>query len=92
MAVSEYCVVRGQRQLFLDDVGVQQIENLVRTLHQPHKKGAVIRSSDPRHTIQTRNAPFWDPASACYKLWVTGLGKPFMLIGLHRNSVLVVGN
>ena len=36
-----------QRQLFLDDVGIEHLENLTRTLHQPSKKGAVVRSAEP---------------------------------------------
>jgi len=72
-ATDTFRVPPGQRQLFLDEIGVQGIDKLVKTLHQPEKKGAVIRSPDPRQTIQTRNAPFWDPASACYKLWVTSM-------------------
>ena len=47
----------GQRQLFLDDDAIAKIENLKRTLHQPEKRGAVIRSANPSQTIQTRTAP-----------------------------------
>ena len=53
-----------QRQLFLDDCGIAKIENLERTLHQPVKKGAVIRVdylAHPGITVQTRTAPVWDP-------------------------------
>ena len=33
----------SQRQRFLDDVDAAHIENLQQTMHQPDKKGAVIR-------------------------------------------------
>ena len=33
----------GQRQLFLDDVDLAAMNSLKRTMHQPSKKGAVIR-------------------------------------------------
>ena len=35
----------GQRQLFLDDVGIAKITGLKRTMHPARKKGAVIRYS-----------------------------------------------
>ena len=68
-----YTIVPGQRQLFLDDEGIETISRLERTLHQPDKKGAVIRSPDPGSTIQTRSAPVWDPGAKLFKLWVTGM-------------------
>ena len=57
----DFSVPCGQRQLFLDDVGIERLENLTRTLHQPTKRGAVARSANPTQTIQTRTAPAWDP-------------------------------
>ena len=61
----------GQRQLFLDDRGIEHIENLQRTLHQPVKKGAVIEPDRPwEYSLQTRCAPAWDPAVERYKLWM----------------------
>lgn len=63
-------VPAGQRQLFVDDHGLFEIENVVRTMHRPRKRGAVIRSPDPTQTIQTRTAPVWDPEAKRYKLWV----------------------
>lgn len=65
----------GERQLFLDDHGIARIENLHRTMHQPEKRGAVIRSPDPQKTIQTRTAPTWDPREKHYKLWVLGIDE-----------------
>ena len=67
-----FFVPLGQRQLFLDDHGISQIESLKRPLHQPKKKGAVIRSPDPNETIQTRSAPQWVPNEKLFKLWVVG--------------------
>ena len=61
----------GERQLFLDDVGVATIENLTRTMHSPTKRGAVIRPTPPDETsLQTRSAPAWDPEAKVYKLWL----------------------
>ena len=75
----------GIRQLFLDDVGVEKIDGLKHTMHQPRKRGAVIRSSNPEQTIQTRTAPVWDPASKLFKFWVLGIDDKFWQSpdGLH---------
>ena len=63
-------VARGERQLFLDDYDIAEIKNLNRTMHQPDKKGAVIRPSDPHVTaLQTRSAPAWDPDRKVWKMW-----------------------
>ena len=75
----------GQRQLFLDDNAVAKIEHLKRTLHQPEKRGAVIRSANPSQTIQTRTAPVWDPEAKHFKLWVMSTDEPLRIStdGLH---------
>lgn len=69
-AQPEFEVLAGQRQLFLDDRGIAKITNLRRTMHQPTKRGAVIRSPQPTKTIQTRSAPVWDEEAGLYKIWV----------------------
>ncbi len=70
----DFHVPIGQRQLFVDDYGVGEIHNLVRTLHQPDKKGAVIRPN-PSFTliaIRTRSAPVWNPRAKLYRFWDVG--------------------
>ncbi len=66
----------GQRQLFLDDVGIAVVENLTRTMHQPRKLGAVIRPdcSIGISSHQTRTAPVWDPSEKVFKFLI--LGRP----------------
>lgn len=73
------------RQLFLDDVGIDMIDGLTRTMHSPKKRGAMIRSSMPGQTIQTRTAPVWDPESKLYKFWVLGIDERYWQSpdGLH---------
>ena len=68
----------GERQLFLDDVGISKVNNLKRTMHQPAKKGAVIRPDRPwETTLQTRCAPAWDPNVKRFKLWmITSMNIP----------------
>lgn len=65
-------VPTGQRQLFLDDHGIETLHNLTRTLHQPEKKGAVIRNPQPHKTIQIRTAPFWVPEEKQFRIYVSG--------------------
>ena len=69
---ARFDVPRGQRQLFIDDHGVARIENLARTMHQPLKKGAVIRPDPSRGitSIQIRSAPNWDPEAKHFKFWI----------------------
>ncbi|UCH35850.1 MAG: hypothetical protein JSV65_05715 [Armatimonadota bacterium] len=68
----------GERQLFLDDHGVAQIDNLTRTMHQPTKKGAVIRpDTDRGETVfQIRSAPCWDRDAQVFRFAVAGTGGP----------------
>ena len=65
----------GQRQLFLDDVGISKMVGLKRVLHRPKKRGAVIRSPKPEQTIQIRSAPVWDPVKKQYMLWVLSIDQ-----------------
>ena len=61
----------GERQLFLDDVGIAKIGNLKRTMHQPNKKGAVIRPNRSLgiHYVQIRMAPIWHPEKKVWQIW-----------------------
>ena len=86
-------VARGERQLFLDDYDIAEIKNLNRTMHQPDKKGAVIRPSDPHVTaLQTRSAPAWDPDRKVWKMWDCTtpadmyLPKPFYCSGYYEST------
>ncbi len=68
MSADSFEVPRGQRQLFIDGHGVMSMENLTRTLHQPSKKGAVLRPAPGEHVMQTRSAPYWDPKREEFRL------------------------
>ena len=73
-----FSVPTGERQLLLDDFGIANIENLKRTMHQPAKKGAVIRPTLPgEEALITKSAPQWDPSAKVFKLWliVSGTGN-----------------
>ena len=71
-------VPTGERQLFLDDHVVAEINNLTHTMHQPDKKGAVIRPDwhMEERCLQTRSAPCWDPEAQVFKLGVSATLAP----------------
>ena len=61
----------SQRQLFLDDYIVERIDGLKRTMHQPAKRGAVIKPDQEWEvSLQTRCAPAWDEQRKVFKLWM----------------------
>lgn len=70
-----FVISTGQRQLFLDDWGIAKLENLKRTMHEPDKKGAVIRI-DPgvpgseQHSLLP-GPVIYDPDLKIYKTWCT---------------------
>ena len=68
---SAFRVAPGERQLFLDDHGVAETRDLRRVLHQPAKKGAVIRPDPDRGVpaVQVRTSPVWDPEAKRFKFW-----------------------
>lgn len=69
-------VHNGKRQLFLDDYGIDSMQGLRRTMHQPAKRGAVIEPQRPwEGALQTRSAPVWDLQEQIYKLWVFSNGE-----------------
>ena len=64
----------GQRQLFLDDDDVAQVDNLRATFHQPQKRGPVIRREPAiGGTPEIRGAPVWDPESRRWKIWTIAI-------------------
>ena len=66
-----FVVPLGERQLFLDDVDLAQVNGLERTMHRPTKKGAVVVPDQPWEvSLQTRSIPAWDEREQVYKLWM----------------------
>ena len=74
MDQNSFRVPSGQRQLFIDDYGIASVENLIRTLHQPSKKGTIIRPDATRgeRSVFSHSAPHWDAQRQRYRLLVTG--------------------
>ena len=75
----------GERQLFIDDYSIQDLQGLHQTMHQPVKKGAVIRPNWPEGetSLQTRSAPFWDPLARVFKMWLIDKMCRVSTDGLH---------
>jgi hypothetical protein len=93
MDTTEFRVSTGERQLFLDDFGVQAMDGLERTMHTPAKKGAVLRADwtvEEDATPQIRSAPQYDVDAGLYKLWVRGRRES--KDGLHWQRVMPDAN
>ena len=67
----------GTKHLFLDDHVVQETSGLLRTMHQPDKRGAVLKPDVPSDgsLIQVRSAPMWVPEEGVYKLVYLAYGE-----------------
>ena len=73
-----FTVPAGERQLFLDDVPIAEMDGLTRSMHQAVKKGAVIRPDylgQERH-LSVRNAPNWDREREVFRFLVTEAAGP----------------
>ena len=89
---------RGERQLFLDESGIARMDDLVRTMHQPIKKGALIRPDldAGQFCLQIRTAPIWDPEAQLFKLWDGGArressdGYHWKVVAPHEGPAAVV--
>ena len=60
----------GRKQLFLDDYVLERVSNLQRTMHQPQKRGPVVKADRPSdgQSIATFSAPLWVPSEGVYKV------------------------
>ena len=79
-------MVPGQKQLFLDDYVVQEMSGLTRTMHQPVKKGAVLKPDIPSdgYLTQIRSAPMWIPDEKIYKVVYLAYQDPYLPITLDN--------
>jgi hypothetical protein len=57
----------NERQLFLDGHGVAHLDTVTSTMHQPEKKGAVIRAFDQQSIWA--GPVIWDPEKRVWKTW-----------------------
>lgn len=71
LSAAEPLDIGSGRQLFLDDFIIERIDGLKRVMHQPVKRGAVIKPDQPWETsLQTRCSPAWDKERKRFKLWL----------------------
>ena len=69
LRAAEPIQIGSQRQLFLDDHIVERIEGLKRTMHQPIKRGPVLKAERPWEGayIAVFSPPMWVPEEGVYK-------------------------
>ena len=89
-AEGSFKVTTGERQLFLDDFGIETIRGLDRRMHQPLKMGAVIRPDKfvGEEAVQMRGAPLWDPQEKIFKLWISGTRNPCRTSPDNNNVII----
>jgi hypothetical protein len=60
----------GLKQLFLDEHAVEEMKGLRRRMHQPEKKGPVLKADVPSdgEWVQTVSAPMWVADEGAYKM------------------------
>ena len=63
--------IGSRRQLFLDDFIVERLDGLKPTMHQPEKRGPVLRpvGATDGIRVQTASAPVWVPDEGVFKLF-----------------------
>ena len=59
------------RILFLDDSAIKNMSSVRRTLHQPVKRGPMLKpdTSIGQSTLQSRSAPVWNPDRSIWEWW-----------------------
>ncbi len=60
-----------RRHLFIDGQAVEETVKVTQTMHQPTKRGVVVRPDRPSDGvwIEIRDAPFWVPDEQIYKMY-----------------------
>jgi hypothetical protein len=83
-------LVRGQRQLFVDELHIHTKRgSVVSQFHRAQKKGAVIRSygdGNMTGSVQTRSMPQWNPTKRLFELPVLGGDPASQLHNLNGQS------
>jgi len=78
LALDSVVLRPGERQLFLDDFILGDLNGATRVIHQPRKHGTepVLRADLPTdgNAIQLRDAPSWDEKEQVWKLWYIRFG------------------
>ncbi|MBC8356381.1 MAG: hypothetical protein H8E66_30755 [Planctomycetes bacterium] len=69
LSAAEPLDIGSQRQLFLDDFIVERIDGLTRTMHQPVKRGPVLKAEEPWEGVYIGvfSPPMWIPDEGIFK-------------------------
>ena len=65
-------VSAGQRQLFLDDVGIERMDNITRVVHSPerHADNPLLSPDTPwERGCQVYGTAYYDETARRFKLW-----------------------
>lgn len=71
-AGNEFAIVPGQRELFLDDVGIKDLKNVERVVHKPrrHPENPLLSPDTPwERGCQVYGTANYDEAAKLFKLW-----------------------
>ncbi len=62
------------KQLFLDDYAIENLDGLVKVLHQPKKCGTIIAPdrSKEQTLVQSSTSPNWNPDINRWEWWYAG--------------------
>jgi len=73
---TESIIIKGNRQLFIDNYVVEHMDNLVKRLHQPvrHDDNPVIRVDRPWERTVGYATILHDEQDGCFKAWYATLG------------------
>jgi hypothetical protein len=69
LSAAEPIDIGSRRQLFLDDFIVERIDGLTRTMHQPVKRGPVLKAEEPWEGVYIAvfSPPMWIPDEGVFK-------------------------
>jgi len=69
LSAAETIDIGSRRQLFLDDFIIECIDGLTRTMHQPEKRGPVLKAEEPWEGVYIAvfSPPMWIPDEGVFK-------------------------
>lgn len=78
-------LIPGNKQLFLDDYIVQKMEGLSRTLHQPVKKGPVMKPDLATEGYVWWRSPIWIPEEGVYRMYYNN--EQFGMLATSKDGI-----
>ncbi len=79
----------SRKYLFLDDYVIDQMEGLKRTLHQPEKRGQVLKPDRfwENGRVSAKSAPIWFPDEGVYRWVYRCTGKDYTALAVSRDGI-----